>query len=168
MVSNIKSVFLLSIAPKMSLESLTICNCDELEHIVVDIGDGSDRNELGNVFPKLKMLKVEECEKLEYIFGHKNASDHRHHQNHNNEVTNLHLPALEKLHLCSLPNLIGMCTKNYHTTLPTLKEVELIECPKVAIKSIGDFMVPNYSMISISREISTTIKVPSALFIYSY
>ncbi|KAK2386586.1 hypothetical protein QL285_060459 [Trifolium repens] len=159
MVSNIKSVFILSVAPKMSLESLTICNCDELEHIVVDIGDGSDRNELGNVFPKLKMLKVEECEKLEYIFGHKNASDHHHHhQNHNNEVTNLHLPALEKLHLCSLPNLIGMCTKNYYTTLPTLKEVELIECPKVAIKSIGDFMVPNYSMISISQEISTTIK----------
>ncbi|XP_045823749.1 uncharacterized protein LOC123916351 isoform X2 [Trifolium pratense] len=159
MVSNIKSVFTLSIAPKMSLESLTIKKCYELEHIVVDIGDGSDRNELGNVFPKLKMLKVEECEKLEYIFGHNDASDHHHHhQNHNNEVTHLHLPALEKLHLHSLPSLIGMCTKNYHTTLPTLIEVKVIECPKVAIKSIGDFMVTNYSMISISQEISTTIK----------
>jgi len=156
---KIKSVFIMSIASKLSLETLTIKNCDELEHIIVDIGDGSSG---GNVFPKLKELYIENCEKLIYIFGHIiNASDDNQNQN---EVIHLHLPILECLKLCNLQSLIGMCTKNYRTTLPALTEVKLIECSKVDIRSIGDFSVTNHS-ISISQEIGTTMKVPTPLSI---
>ncbi|KAK2386576.1 disease resistance protein [Trifolium repens] len=154
-VSKIKSVFMLSIAQKMSLESLTIEECHELEHIVVDIGDGSGGNVLGiNVFPKLKELNVEYCSKLKYIFGHINASDDHDHDQNNNEIEH-HLPALKSLTLLLLRSLIGICPKQYHTTFPPLKELELSKCSQVDVKSIGDFTF----LTSISRyQDSTTIK----------
>ena len=131
----------MSIASKLSLETLSIGYCDELEHIIVDIDDGSGGNNWGNnVFPKLNSLTVVYCDKVEYIFGHID-----HDQNHNNEVTHLHLPALECLDLHNLPSLVSMCTKHYRTTLPALTEVQLVECCKVDITSIGDFIVANYS-----------------------
>ncbi|PNY13999.1 putative CC-NBS-LRR resistance protein, partial [Trifolium pratense] len=154
-LSKIKSVFILSIARIMSsLESLTIESCYELKNIVEDIGDDSGRGNI--VFPKLKKLEVENCEKLEYIFGiHINASVH--HQNHHiNEVIHLHLPALESLELRSLPSLMGVCVKNYCTTFPPLTVLQLFECPQVVTKSIGDFVC---SSISNPRDsTSTTIK----------
>jgi hypothetical protein len=118
-----------------------------LEHIVVDIGDGSGTTGVNIVFPKLKELQVYLCMKLKYIFGHINSSDDRH-QNY------LHLPALISLKFDYLPSLIGMGTKNYHITLPHLLELHL-ECYfDVANESIGDFV---YS-ISKSQD-TTTIKV---------
>ncbi|CAJ2640473.1 unnamed protein product [Trifolium pratense] len=151
-VSKIKSVFMLSIAPKMLLESLTIYCCYELEHIVVDCGDCSDGIELGNVFPKLKELDVDYCRKLKYIFGHINASDDH---DHNSNEIQLHLPALKTLKLVDLKSLIGMSPKQYHITFSPLKEVELKECSQVDVKSIGDFTF----LASISRyQDSTTIK----------
>ncbi|RHN67847.1 putative leucine-rich repeat domain, L domain-containing protein [Medicago truncatula] len=138
---KIKSVFVMSVASKLSLETLTIRKCDKLEHIIVDIDNGSGGNNGGNnVFPKLKDLEVEYCTKLKYIFGHIDATDH--HQNHNNEVTHFHLPALKCLKLRRLRRLVGMCTKHYCITLPLLTKVE---CSKVDFTSIGDFIVPNYS-----------------------
>lgn len=138
--SKIKSVFVLSITSRMMLESLTIRNCDELKHIVVDIGDGSGNDNI--VIPQLKELYVENCGKLEYIFGNFDASDD--HQNHN-----LHLPALKCLKLSSLPSLTGVCTKNYRTTFPTLSELELRDCTQVDIKSIGDLIVKVPTHLSI-------------------
>ncbi|WJX31165.1 hypothetical protein P8452_19625 [Trifolium repens] len=137
----------------MSLESLTIRYCDELEHIVVDIRDGSGGNKLGiNVLPKLKELHVQYCGELKYIFGHINASDD--HDQNNNEIQ-LHLPALESLKLVELQSLISMCPKQYHTTFPPLKELELNECSQFDVKSIGDFTFHT----SVSRyQDSTTIK----------
>ncbi|KAK2440665.1 hypothetical protein QL285_012047 [Trifolium repens] len=144
-VSKIKSVFVLSVAQKMSsLERLFIYHCGELENIVVDIGDGVGTG-VNIVFPKLKELYVYGCKKLKYIFGHINSSDDRH-QNY------LHLPALISLKFDYLPSLIGMGTKNYHITLPHLLELHL-ECPQVANESIGDSV---YSM-SKSQD-TTTIK----------
>ncbi|GAU18662.1 hypothetical protein TSUD_124950 [Trifolium subterraneum] len=149
-VPNIKSVFVLSIAPKMLLESLTIQYCGELEHIVVDIEDGSGGNELDiNVFPKLKQLNVEECKKLKYIFGRINDND----QN-NNEIQ-LHLPELKSLKLSSLPSLIGICPKQYHTTFSPLKVLKFDCCSLDDVKSIGDFTF----LTSISRyQDNTTVK----------
>jgi hypothetical protein len=163
-VSKIKSVFTLSIAPEMlSLESLTIAYCDELEHVVIDIGDDSGGNELGiNVFPKLKKLHVQCCWKLKYIFGHINASDD--HDQNNNEIQ-LHLPALKSLNLVILPSIIGICPKQYHTTFPSLQELILGECSQVDVKSIGDFTFHT----SVSRyQDSTTIKVHTPLSMYFF
>jgi hypothetical protein len=152
---------MLSIAPKMSLEHLTIYHCGELEHIV-DIGDGSGGIELGNVFPKLKELHVQSCEKLEYIFGHINSSDD--HDQNNNEIQ-LHLPALKSLKLVKLQSIIGICPKQYHTTFPPLKQLELNECSQVDVKSIGDFTFHT----SVSRyQDSTTIKVHTPLSMYFF
>jgi hypothetical protein len=152
-IPRIKSVFTLSVAQKMSsLESLTIFGCYELEHIVVDIGDGSGTTGVNIIFPNLKELKVSDCEKLEYIFGHINASDHQY---------SLSLPALISLDLQSLPTLIGMGTKNYHTTLPHLVQLELLDCPQVANVSIADFV---YSM-SKSQD-TTIIKVRGSFHIF--
>jgi hypothetical protein len=121
-VSKIKSVFTLSAAQKMSsLERLSIRFCDELEHMVVDIGDVSATTGVNIVFPKLKELIVFYCVKLEYIFGHINSSDHN--QNH------LQLPALIFLEFKYLPSLIGLGTKHYHTMLSHMEVISLIECP---------------------------------------
>jgi hypothetical protein len=149
-VSKINSVFTLSVAQQMSsLESLTIWNCDELDYIVVDIGDGSGTTGFNIVFPNLKQLFVYGCEKLEYIFGHINASDH-HRQNH------LHLPALISLKFSGLPSLIGMGTKKYHTILLShLEVISLSGCPQVANQSIAEFVYP----MSKSQDCTTTIKV---------
>ncbi|GAU27249.1 hypothetical protein TSUD_125290 [Trifolium subterraneum] len=119
-------------------------HCSISLHIVVDIGDGSGTG-VNIVFPKLKELTVIGCKKLEYIFGHINASDL---QNY------LRLPALISLYLSSLPSLIGMGTKNYHMMLSHLGDITLIGCPHVDNKSFGDFV---YQM-SKSQD-STTIKL---------
>jgi len=139
-VSKIKSVFVLSITSGMTLERLHIKNCDELKHMILDIGDSSGSD--NTVFPKLKELKVKNCGKLEYIFGH--IDDSNDHQNHN-----LHLPALKSLKLCILPSLTGVCTKNYRTTFPALAELELINCSQLDTKSIGDFIVKVLTLLSI-------------------
>jgi hypothetical protein len=157
-VSNIKSVFMLSIAQKMSLESLTIYHCDELEHIVVDNGDGSGIG-VNIIFPKLKNLNIFNCKKLEYIFGDINAGDDQqyHHQNH------LHIPALKFIEFYNLPSLLGMGTKIY-TMLSHLEVVKISKCPQVSNKSIGDFV---YSM-SKAEDTTTTKVLYTPLSIYLY
>ncbi|KEH34514.1 LRR and NB-ARC domain disease resistance protein [Medicago truncatula] len=134
-ISKMKSVFILSIAPGMLLETLTISKCDELKHIIIDIDDHDNTggNNLTNVFPNLRNVKVEDCEKLEYIIGH----DTDDHQNH--IEIHLHLLTLETFVLWNLPSLVGMSPKQYRTSFPHLKDLELLECQHFAIKSIGDF-----------------------------
>jgi len=144
-----KSVFILSIAPKMLLETLWISKCGDLKHIVIDTDDHDNGgNNLGNVFPKLKELYVIDCVQLEYIFGHYTSDDQNHKEIH------LHLPALELLWLWNLPSLIGMCLKQHHITFPPLKDLTLNKCGEVTnIKSIGDFI----SRHSVTRSVDTTI-----------
>ncbi|CAL5202541.1 unnamed protein product [Lathyrus oleraceus] len=147
---EIKSIFVLSIAPRMLLETLIIKGCDKLKHIIIDTEDhdNADDNNLGNVFPKLKVLSIEDCIRLEYIFGHYN-------DDHQNDIeVHLHLPALECLRLSNLQNLAAMCPKQYHTTFPPLKELVLDNCLQVAdMKSIGDFI----SHHLVSRSVDGTI-----------
>jgi hypothetical protein len=129
----------------MSLESLNIQFCHDLEHIVVDIGDGSGGNELGiNVFPKLKELNVVHCWNLEYIFGHINASDG--HDQNNNKVQ-LHLPALKSLKFVKLQSLISLCPKQYHITFPSLKELVLRESSQVDAIKVRSFHVFFYQCL---------------------
>jgi hypothetical protein len=118
-----KSVFILSIAPTMQLETLKIMNCDELKHIIIDIGDhNTSGNNWVNVFPKLKELYVKGCPQLEYIFGH-DTSDHQNHM----EIQ-LCLPELRFIYLCDLPILVAMCLKQYRTTFPSLTTLDLNNC----------------------------------------
>ncbi|XP_058721870.1 uncharacterized protein LOC131593401 isoform X2 [Vicia villosa] len=136
---KIKSVFILSITPRMLVETLTIENCDELRHIILDIGDDDNVGKnLRNVFPKLKKLYVNDCMQLEYIFGH---------------YTDDHLPELEGVTLSHLPKFVAMCPQQYCLTFPPLKQLELSECPLVAIKSIGEFIIN----LSDSKSLDNTI-----------
>ncbi|XP_045788464.1 probable disease resistance protein At4g27220 [Trifolium pratense] len=122
---KMKSVFILSIAQIMQLETLRIMNCDELKHVIVDTGDHeTGGNNWVNVIPKLKELLVFNCPQLEYIFGH-DTSDHQNHM----EIR-LHLPELRDLHLFGLPSLIAMCPKQYRITFPSLKSLKLRKCSK--------------------------------------
>ncbi|XP_004500352.1 uncharacterized protein [Cicer arietinum] len=149
-IAKIKSVFILFIVPRMLLETLTIENCDELKHIIIDTEDhDSCNNNLGNVLPKLKNLNVRNCVELEYIFGHY-VDDHQNHI----EI-HIHLPALECLVLQNLPSLAAMCSKQYHITFPPLKELEFQKCDDVAFKSIGDFLTHHSITRSVDR---TTMK----------
>ncbi|CAI8595880.1 unnamed protein product [Vicia faba] len=135
-ISMIKWVLIMSITPTMLVETLTIKNCNELKHIIVDIGDDdSDGNNWCKVFPKLKTLRVESCKKLEYIFGHY-TDDH-----HNHSKIHLHLSALQSLTLNCLPSLVAICPKQYCTTFPPFKNLRLSDCSEVAIKSIGEFII---------------------------
>ncbi|XP_027337494.1 uncharacterized protein LOC113851221 [Abrus precatorius] len=147
--SKIKSVFIFSIAPVM-LETLRIQDCDELQHIIVDITDDLGDSDLIYGFPKLKEIYVKGCRQLEYIFGCW-VDDH---QNHNKRNLDLHV--LESLRLHDLPSLIGICSKNYSTTLPPLKKFEHNGCSHISIKSIGDFTL-SLSNTSV-KELSGNVK----------
>ncbi|XP_061356027.1 uncharacterized protein LOC133300484 [Gastrolobium bilobum] len=146
-LSKIESVFIMSNAPTMMLETLTIEYCDNLKHIIIDTGDDRGGNNWGDVFPKLEKILVKRCELLESVFGHY-PHDHQ-----NQSEIHLQLPALKFLNFFKLPNLIGICSKNYSTSLPLLTEFTLGECSQFSIKSFGDLSVHD------SRELgSTTIK----------
>ncbi|GAU48342.1 hypothetical protein TSUD_267670 [Trifolium subterraneum] len=148
-ISKIKSVFILSIAPIMLLETLTIKGCDELKHIIIDTGDhDSGSKNLGNVFPKLKSVYINYCVQLEYIFGHYTDC-------HQNQCEiHLHVSSLECLSLCNLPNFAAMSSKQYYITFPTLKKLALEKCSRVAnVKSIGDFI----SHRLVARSVDSTI-----------
>jgi hypothetical protein len=141
----IKSVFILSITPRMLLETLTVTNCDELRSIIIDSEDQDNGgNNWGDAFPKLKRLNIGDCIELEYIFGHYTHD----HQNHN-EVQ-LNLPALKHINLCNLPSLVAMSTKQYHTTCPLSVELEHNGCSQVAIKSFQDFIIQPISKSKVS------------------
>jgi hypothetical protein len=128
--SKIKSVFILSIAPMMLLETLIIFNCDELKHIIIDTGDHESGGNV--VFPKLKDLRVYNCMQLEYIIGHYDQNCTRIH---------LHFPALKYLILQNLPSLAAICPKHYTTTFPLLEHLQLHDSLQVANKSIGEFIL---------------------------
>lgn len=145
----------------MLLETLAIEDCDELRHIVIDTSDHDSTiggNNLGNVFPKLKELYIENCNQLEYIFGHYTGD----HQNH--PETHLHLLALERLQLINLSSLVAMCPEQYHTTFQKLKFLELKNCPQVTkVKSISDFLTHP----SLTRSTNNTI-IQVSLFLYIF
>ncbi|KEH34538.1 LRR and NB-ARC domain disease resistance protein [Medicago truncatula] len=146
-VSKMKSLFNLSTAPRMLLETLNIWNCNEWRHIItIDNGDhqdNTDGNNWGTVFPKLRKLNVYNCAQLEYIIGHYNDG----HQN--NTKIHLHLPELEDLYLENLPSLVANYPKQYHTTFPQLKKLVVEECPQF----IGDFLTHH----SVTRSVDDTI-----------
>jgi hypothetical protein len=144
---KMKSVFILSITPKMLLlETLTITNCNELKNIVIDTVDQySGGNNWGDVFPKLKRINIGDCIHLEYIFEH-----YTHHGHQNQNEVQLHLPALKHINLCNLPSLVAMSTKQYRIKCPPLVELEHNGCSQVAIKSFPGFVIHPISKSQVS------------------
>ncbi|RDX67494.1 Disease resistance protein, partial [Mucuna pruriens] len=103
------SLFMPSIANTLVLlESLQICSCNELKHIIegnVDYGSGQSHTSL--TLPKLSTLRIEYCNKLEYIFPtcfgikikhHLSMYKHQSHQLHS-------LPNLKTLDCTECPRL---------------------------------------------------------------
>ncbi|XP_058769135.1 disease resistance protein At4g27190-like [Vicia villosa] len=145
-ISKIKSVFIVSVVPKLLVESLTIRNCDELKHII-DFGDyDSGSNNWGNIFPKLEELYIEGCTQLKYILGRDTLDQ----ENHLKIL--LRLPKLKFLSLRNLSSLVAICPKKYRIKFPPSAKLELIECPLATIKSIG-----NFKMHPVSESLDSTI-----------
>lgn len=135
-IPKIESIFILSIAPRILLETLTIRDCKELKHIIIDTRDHENGgNNLHNVFPKLKNVQIETCMKLEYIFGHYSAARQNHNEIH------LQLQALERLYLIHLPSLVATCPQHYRTIFPLLEDLLVENCLQFAIKTIGDLTI---------------------------
>ncbi|CAJ2663208.1 unnamed protein product [Trifolium pratense] len=162
--SKMKSVINLSFVPIMLLETLKIRNCDELRHIIVDVGDhNTGGNNWVNVFPKLKKLSVKDCAQLEYIFG-PGAESPETNDHHQDMEVELHFPELTQLELLNLPSLIDMCPKQYRTTFPSLENLQLKKCSQVDIKSIGDFIIHSVSesldntIITDARQLEITLQ----------
>ncbi|GAU18674.1 hypothetical protein TSUD_125070 [Trifolium subterraneum] len=100
---------------------------------IIDFGDydSGGSNNLCNVFPKMKELYIEDCPKMEYIFG-------QYTDDHQNQVEiQLHLLELNCLNLCNLPSLVAMCPKHYRIRFPPSAKLELNKCPEAAKKSIS-------------------------------
>ncbi|KAI9117747.1 hypothetical protein K1719_011162 [Acacia pycnantha] len=143
-----------------NLEELCIDSCDSLEHIltedVKEIVDASDYQSYKNAFPKLKLLDMRKCKKLEYLMPISFAKSLTQLEEllvaENNELRSMfgpsiedlnpnkpqtiEFPSLKRLALRSLPNIISICPKNYHPTWSSLKSFSLENCPLLYIKSI--------------------------------
>ncbi|XP_028786564.1 probable disease resistance protein At4g27220 [Neltuma alba] len=132
--SELKSLFTPSIVSSLKLlEWLAVGYCDALEHIVTDEGHGHDRGNVNSIFPNLWEVYVYGCSRLEYIFPAFYSKDFKHlesveitkagmlthvfgecraDENLNVQV-DINLPALKRLDLDDLPNMVGICAKNY-------------------------------------------------------
>ncbi|KAI9074878.1 hypothetical protein K1719_043186 [Acacia pycnantha] len=143
-----------------NLEKLYIYSCDSLEHIftedVEEIVDASDYQSYKNAFPKLKSLEIRGCKKLEYLmpisFAKSLTQLEALEVNWNNELRSMfgpssedlnptkpqtiEFPALKRLRLHRLPNIMSICSDNYHPTWSSLKSISLDDCPLLHIKSI--------------------------------
>ncbi|XP_028753125.1 probable disease resistance protein At4g27220 [Neltuma alba] len=167
-ISNLRSLFSVSVASSMSLlEKLTVRRCDELEHIVMEEVDGHDHMNGRFFFLNLRTIEIFSCRKLEslfpascstklvhlesvdirgareleYVFGKSCGDDKLRQQNQNCEI---HLPALEKLSLEEVPNMVNMCPENYYVKASSLEDVILGECPQLPINSFIDVSVEGH------------------------
>ncbi|KAI4305915.1 hypothetical protein L6164_029242 [Bauhinia variegata] len=172
---KLRSVFTQSICQTLvMLEELSIRQCTEMEHVIADdelqeriAGGASTQTHSSRVFPHLRILDVQGCERLEsiipvtfaqgllrleeinmrknpelnYVFGPHNSMDEI------VIVTEIKLLALRKLRLKSLPKLISICPEDTQPRSPIPKEFECIECPSLH---------PNILMSMMQQEPPTT------------
>ncbi|XP_028800061.1 disease resistance protein At4g27190-like [Neltuma alba] len=140
----------------LSLQELRIERCSELKHVIEGEADGDARENLS--FPKLKILSVDNCCKLEsvcsvflaqrfvqlqrlsianapqmkFLFG-ENADEEQ--PLRDQDETQIALSILEYLTLTNLPNLVGICSKRYHLRGPSIKTIECEDCPNLELQS---------------------------------
>ncbi|XP_028753109.1 uncharacterized protein LOC114712730 [Neltuma alba] len=162
--SELKSLFtihclIIEIAGKLAVE-----NCDALEHIVTDEEHGHDRGNVNSIFPNLRKVRVYGCSHLEYLFPAFYSKDLKHlesvritkagmltrvfgecraDENLNVQV-DINLPALKRLDLDDLPNMVGICAKNYSVKELYLGDIRLNECPQLPLKTLMDLLVDGH------------------------
>nr|XP_007153041.1 hypothetical protein PHAVU_003G002400g [Phaseolus vulgaris]ESW25035.1 hypothetical protein PHAVU_003G002400g [Phaseolus vulgaris] len=132
---KVKYLFKSSIASSLMLESLTIRQCDGLEHII-DIEDEYGKESLNAIFPNLRYLSVSDCGQLKYMLGQYPVA------NQDCEEIHIHFSALEILYLYNLPNFVSICaTNNLTMTWPSLKEFYSDSCLTVPTDSREHFSI---------------------------
>ncbi|XP_028800063.1 disease resistance protein At4g27190-like [Neltuma alba] len=140
----------------LSIEELRIGDCSELKHVIEGEGGGDACENLS--FPKMKILSVDDCCKLEsvcpaflaqrlvklqdlsirnapkmkFVFG-ENAGEEQ--PMHDQDEIQLVLPLLLHLFMVNLPNLVGLCSQRYHPRFPSIKAVYWGDCPNMELES---------------------------------
>ncbi|XP_028781185.1 disease resistance protein At4g27190-like [Neltuma alba] len=140
----------------LSLQGLRIERCSELKHVIEGQGGGDAWENLR--FPKLKILFVDDCCKLEsvcsvflaqrfvqlqrlsitnapqmkFVFS-ENANEEQ--PLRDQDETQIALSLLEYLTLTNLPNLVGICSERYHLRWPSIKTIEWKDCPNLELES---------------------------------
>ncbi|XP_054810106.1 uncharacterized protein LOC129311690 isoform X2 [Prosopis cineraria] len=177
--SDLTSLFTLSIASSLKLlERLEVKECNALEHIVTDEGHGHDHINGSSVFPKLQRVIVDSCNHLEYIFPafySKDLKDLEYvdiakaerlkyvfgkchaDQNHSDQIE-LNLPALKNLYLIDVPNMVHICTENYHVKALYVECISLEGCAQLLIRTLTDFLEGGHKRQDFSRKKALSLK----------
>ena len=166
------------------LEKLEIVSCDGLKHILAN--DDIEVEEISRegdslVFSKLKQLRINEClmleytipitfaqglvqlesldifkcSKLKYVFGQCTRGEQ------GQSELKIELPALEKLRLTSNSNMVSIFPQYCSTTLPSLHEFYMWDCPEFDI-AVNTFAA---SSCKVGKECDTLLKL---LFSYEF
>ncbi|KAA3467805.1 disease resistance protein [Gossypium australe] len=99
------------------LKTLCIICCSKLEYVVpINLAQG---------LPALAVLSVSYCDELKQVFGMPNEQDGVQHHD------SLLLSSLQGLKLSCLTNLTSFAPQNYVVKAPSLKILEVNDCPKV-------------------------------------
>ncbi|OMO87826.1 Disease resistance protein [Corchorus olitorius] len=118
---KLKYLFSSSMAKSFEqLKSLVVCNCEEMEEVIVDLGTAAlveeERNNTMVLFPNLYYLEMKELPKLKRFFS-------------GNQVA---LPMLENLYINSMENLERLWPNLANEeSFPELVEVSLENCQKL-------------------------------------
>ncbi|XP_054777657.1 uncharacterized protein LOC129285790 isoform X2 [Prosopis cineraria] len=177
--SNLTSLFTLSIASSLKLlEGLVVKQCDALKHIVTDEGHGHDHINVSSIFPKLRRVYVVSCNHLEYIFSAFYSKDFKdlefvsivkverlkyvfgkcHADQNQSDQIELNLPALKYLYLRDVPNMVHICTENYHVKALYVEIIHLEGCPQLPIQTFIDFLVGGHKRQDFSRRKALSLK----------
>ncbi|KAK7300783.1 hypothetical protein RJT34_11633 [Clitoria ternatea] len=171
------SLFMLSIGQTLELlEELRISKCSKLKH-VIEVEEGnvdyvSCQRHSSLLLPKLRILDIEGCENLEYIFPiffaqglvrleemrihnssqlkHVFGTEKEHHlsmyQNHSFHETKIEINLLSfrRLSLNSLSNLVDIWPEYCNPCSPNLKWLEFNKCPRLSNSSARKVVIRSH------------------------
>ncbi|KAK4275852.1 hypothetical protein QN277_018868 [Acacia crassicarpa] len=144
----------------LSLEELRIGVCNELKHVLDgEVGDDTWEN---SRFPKLKILSVFGCHKLESVcttflslrfvqlqrLSIRNAPQMKfvfagEQLMHDQDENQILLPLLEYLELEDLPSLVRICSERDHSCCPSIKTIEWRDCPNMELQEFNGHQLRN-------------------------
>ncbi|XP_028801376.1 uncharacterized protein LOC114756595 [Neltuma alba] len=175
---KLKTLFSVSTCRNLSqLSQLDVWSCEELVNVVEDDSNHHHHHDMNNssIFPKLEDLRIDDCNKLEfifplslsgtlqklkylsiwktaelkYIFGKYDDGDHL--------SNTIHLPALETLSLRDVPKLINnIGAKKYHLSFPPLRSIDLQGLQEFNGRSFTD-------LVAYLQGIQLNVKAPKDL-----